>query len=179
MGLIKNKKGYSLLELLIVLGIVSALIAAAFLIYPKVRAHQQVEEETKNLTAIQAGMKSLYAGRIKLDSLSTALFAQSGNAPQQMIIDDGQALQNVWKGSVQLGYDGNHGKYHVEYDNVPSDVCSKFVAAVQGDFVKVSIYAATSGDSKDMETGTAFDVAKTTEACGSDTTATILFYSEI
>ncbi|ENH5449800.1 prepilin-type N-terminal cleavage/methylation domain-containing protein, partial [Klebsiella pneumoniae] len=32
----KSKKGFSLLELLLVLGIIAALVVAAFIVYPKV-----------------------------------------------------------------------------------------------------------------------------------------------
>lgn len=34
----KSKKGFSLLELLLVLGVIAALIVAAFMIFPKVQA---------------------------------------------------------------------------------------------------------------------------------------------
>ena len=34
----KSKKGFSLLELLLVLGIIAALVVAAFIVYPKVQA---------------------------------------------------------------------------------------------------------------------------------------------
>ena len=38
---IKSKKGFSLLELLLVLGIIAALVVAAFIVYPKVQASQR------------------------------------------------------------------------------------------------------------------------------------------
>ncbi len=39
----KSKKGFSLLELLLVLGIIAALVVAAFIVYPKVQASQRVD----------------------------------------------------------------------------------------------------------------------------------------
>ena len=44
---IKRRKGFSLLELLLVLGIIAALIVAAFIVYPKVRTSQIVDAESK------------------------------------------------------------------------------------------------------------------------------------
>ncbi|EFT1001155.1 prepilin-type N-terminal cleavage/methylation domain-containing protein [Shigella sonnei] len=42
-----NKEGFSLLELLLVLGIVSALIISAFIIYPKVQTMYRVDKIAK------------------------------------------------------------------------------------------------------------------------------------
>lgn len=38
----RTQKGFSLLELLLVMGIVAALIVSAFIIYPKVMSHVRV-----------------------------------------------------------------------------------------------------------------------------------------
>lgn len=35
---IKSKKGFSLLEILLVLGIIASLIVAAFIVYPKIQS---------------------------------------------------------------------------------------------------------------------------------------------
>ncbi|HCJ8469485.1 TPA: prepilin-type N-terminal cleavage/methylation domain-containing protein [Escherichia coli] len=52
--LIKNKKckGFSLLEILLVLAIAAALVIGAFIIYPKIQASVRVDAETKNLATI-------------------------------------------------------------------------------------------------------------------------------
>lgn len=54
------KKGISLLELVLVLGIISALVVAAFIVYPKVQASQRAQAERNNIATILAGVKSLY-----------------------------------------------------------------------------------------------------------------------
>lgn len=43
----KSKKGFSLLELLLVLGIIAALVVAAFIVYPKVQASQRAQAESR------------------------------------------------------------------------------------------------------------------------------------
>lgn len=45
-----NKKGFSLLELLLVLGIIAALIVAAFIVYPKVQDSNRATTEAKNIS---------------------------------------------------------------------------------------------------------------------------------
>lgn len=94
----KSKKGFSLLEILLVLGAIAALIVAAFMIFPKVQASQRIDRESRNLTAIQAGVKSLYGGRAKISSINTDSFIASKNAPENMI-QDGKLI-NEWKGNV-------------------------------------------------------------------------------
>ncbi|MED5727507.1 type II secretion system protein [Enterobacter hormaechei] len=41
----KSKKGFSLLEILLVLGAIAALIVAAFMIFPKVQASQRIDRK--------------------------------------------------------------------------------------------------------------------------------------
>ena len=45
--------------------VAAGLVIGAFMVYPKVQMSQKIDKESKNITAIQAGVKSLYAGRAK------------------------------------------------------------------------------------------------------------------
>ena len=74
----KSKKGFSLLELLLVLGIIAALVVAAFIVYPKVQASQRAQAESNNIATIQAGVKALYTSASSYDKL--ILPANSGHA---------------------------------------------------------------------------------------------------
>ncbi|HBR0320470.1 TPA: prepilin-type N-terminal cleavage/methylation domain-containing protein [Klebsiella quasipneumoniae] len=174
----KSKKGFSLLEILLVLGAIAALIVAAFMIFPKVQASQRIDRESRNLTAIQAGVKSLYGGRAKISSINTNSFIASKNAPENMI-QDGKLI-NEWKGNVQVEYSGNHGKYNIIYDAVPASDCSKLIAAVSGNFVSIDVYNGNGGTQvKNLEEGKNIDIAATSAACFSEDNATIIFASII
>ncbi len=50
----KSKKGFSLLELLLVLGIIAALVVAAFIVYPKVQASQRAQAESHHTGRCQS-----------------------------------------------------------------------------------------------------------------------------
>ena len=174
----KSKKGFSLLEILLVLGAIAALIVAAFMIFPKVQASQRIDRESRNLTAIQAGVKSLYGGRAKISSINTDSFIASKNAPENMI-QDGKLI-NEWKGNVQVEYSGNHGKYNIIYDAVPASDCSKLIAAVSSNFVSIDVYNGNGGTQvKNLEEGKNIDIAATSAACFSEDNATIIFASII
>lgn len=65
-----NKKGFSLLELLLVLSIIASLIVAAFLIYKKVYTSNKIEKERNNISLIVSATKSLFAGKVDYEGWS-------------------------------------------------------------------------------------------------------------
>ncbi len=86
-GLVKNsksKKGFSLLELLLVLGIVAALIVASFIVYPKVRDARYVDIEAKHIGQIYASVRNVYVGKPDYSGLATTAVA----IPVQFFPDD-------------------------------------------------------------------------------------------
>ena len=174
----KSKKGFSLLELLLTLGVIAGIMIAAFIVFPKVQASQKIDKESRNITAIQAGVKSLYGGRAKISSLNTDSFIASKNAPDNMILDG--KLVNEWKGNVSVEYSGNHGKYNIMYDAVPPDACAKLITAVSGNFVSITVYNDNgSTDVKNLEEGYGIDITKATAACASQESSTVMFTSII
>ena len=50
----RKRKGFSLLELLLVMGIIAALIVAAFIVYPKVQSYRNVKIESNNISSLKA-----------------------------------------------------------------------------------------------------------------------------
>ncbi|MCY1754814.1 prepilin-type N-terminal cleavage/methylation domain-containing protein [Klebsiella pasteurii] len=94
-GLVKNsksKKGFSLLELLLVLGIVAALIVASFIVYPKVRDARYVDIEAKHIGQIYASVRNVYAGKPDYSGLATTAVA----IPAQFFPDDMLSKKTTW-----------------------------------------------------------------------------------
>lgn len=141
---INRNKGFSLLELLLVLGIIAALIIAAFIIFPKVQSAQRVDQEAKNISALQAGVKSLYASMPSYDTLSDDIVIKSKIAPDNMINEDGQ-LTNSFKGYVSvfgaiisMNSSASDG-FQIVYNGVPPAECVKLVSAVGSNFPLIRI----------------------------------------
>ncbi|WP_413499873.1 type 4 pilus major pilin [Buttiauxella gaviniae] len=173
-----KNKGFSLLEMILVLAVGASLVIAAFMLYPKIQASQRIDKETKNISTIQASIKSLYAGKSRMSGLSSDVLIASNSAPDNMI--QSGKLVSEWKGSVNVEYSGNHGKYNIIYDNVPADACSRLITAVAGSFVSITIYNASgSNDVKNLEEGFLIDAIKTANACAGDISSTIYFTSII
>ena len=59
----RYRRGFSLIELLLVLGVLAFFLIAAFVIYPSVRDRNQANSEAQNLSAIKANVNTLYAGK--------------------------------------------------------------------------------------------------------------------
>lgn len=124
----KSKKGFSLLELLLVMGIIAALVVAAFIVYPKVQASQRAEAESKNISLIQAGVKSLYSGASSYSELSITTIVKAKILPESMTKISGMAssMVNVWTGNIGVnsadtGPSGATGSsFIITYRSVPS-----------------------------------------------------------
>lgn len=74
-----------MVELLLVLGIITILLVAAFVVYPQVRDRNQANVEVTNLTTIKASLNSLYASKNQnYDGLTTAVANQARVFPASM-----------------------------------------------------------------------------------------------
>ncbi len=94
----KSQKGFSLLELLLVLGIVAALIIASFIGYPKVRGARYVDIEAKHIGQIYASVRNVYAGQPDYSGLATTAVA----IPAQFFPDDMLSKKNHM-GNIIMG----------------------------------------------------------------------------
>ncbi|ECA3699875.1 prepilin-type N-terminal cleavage/methylation domain-containing protein [Salmonella enterica subsp. enterica serovar Muenchen] len=166
----KSKKGFSLLELLLVLGIIAALVVAAFIVYPKVQASQRA----------QAGVKALYTSASSFTGLTNTVAVQAKIFPDNMLSGTGNAAKpiNAFKGNVTLaaaatGPSSAAGSsFTITYDNVPAAECVKITTAAAGNF-----YTAKVGSKVVKAADGTLDVAATAAACNNATSNTLVFTS--
>lgn len=153
---LRNKKGFSLIELLLILAIVAALAVAAFIVYPKVQAARAAEQEAKIITSAVASIKALYSSR-DYRTVTSDVAANADVFPSEMVMADG-TLQNKWGGTIVvspstgIGSQGSSGStrryFRIVYRNVPPAVCQKLVGLVEPYFVvmRVSSVNGATGD---------------------------------
>ncbi len=127
----KIQQGFSLLELLLVLGTVAALIVGSFIVYPKVQAAQRAEAESKNIATIQTGIKSLYSATASYSGLANGNSYKAGIFPVNMYKQSGRGFNivNTWKGyitvaSAATGPSGTAvSAFTITYTGVPAAEC--------------------------------------------------------
>ena len=179
----KSKKGFSLLELLLVLGIIAALVVAAFIVYPKVQASQRAQAESNNIAAIQAGVKALYASTSSFTGLTNSVAVQAKIFPDNMLSGSGSSAKpiNAFKGDVVVasattGPSGAQGSsFTITYSNVPAAECTKIITAAAGNFYKVGV--GYEGSLKFA--GEVLDVAETATQCKNGGNSNTLVFTSL
>lgn len=73
---LRRQAGFSLIELLLVLGVLAILLIAAFVVYPQVRDRIQIDREVKSIQFVNAKLKAIYAADPRKCGTLTA--AQAG-----------------------------------------------------------------------------------------------------
>lgn len=170
---IKLKKGFSLLELLLVMGIIAALIIAAFIIFPKIQSSQRVNAEIGNISAIDSGIKSLYSTTVDYSGINTTTLLKAKVFPDNMILNG--LVYNSFKGRVNIEPSSySDGEYQLTYYGVPDMECSKITSAVFNKFRQVQV------NSKVIKTkyqNITVDIASITEMCNSNNNNRLIFNS--
>lgn len=178
MKLLKRKnKGFTLVEILLVVGFIALAGIGIYTIYGKVQVSNQANTESRNLDTLRAGVKSMYGGNPNFVGLTNTVANQSRLTPDSMRTATITEIINTFGGAVaiapvSLGAGANNG-FRITYPSVPGAVCSKLVTSAGGQFNQVTVGATVV---KTFGTSVPIDVAAAAANCNVDT-VTILFDS--
>lgn len=180
---IKKSKGFTLIEILLVVGFIALAGIGVYIVYDKVTTSQSVNAEVRNLDTLRAGIKNIYAASSNYGTageIITPIIINAKVAPDIMV--NGTALRSGFGGAVTIAVAGlgtgmTNNAFNITYSGITADVCSKFVTIAANSFNKVTIGGAPVKDTS--STGNALNVERTTQYCalGSGTPATIVFTS--
>lgn len=152
----KRKKGFSLLEILLVLGIISGAIILALIIYPKITGANNVKTEVSNAGLIKSGVQSLYASSSNPPSNSNmnSMLIKADLIPDNMV-QGTDKIQNIWSGDVYVGTTTINGKtaFAVQYNHVPAAECIKMVTSASTGFDQIIVAAGRAGDAGSIVSG--------------------------
>ncbi|EHX1433179.1 prepilin-type N-terminal cleavage/methylation domain-containing protein [Salmonella enterica subsp. enterica serovar Mbandaka] len=111
-------KGFSLIELLLVLAVATGVVAATFYVYGKVQAHNRVNRATHDLNTMLTSSKAL---------------------PSSMTDRTGSFV-NAYGGKLTItAHSGSNDFYDVSYYNVPPDACIELVSASRAIYRTITI----------------------------------------
>lgn len=185
----KNAKGFSLVELLLVLGVLAILLVAAFVVFPQVRDRNQANAEVTNLTTIKAGASNLYASRGgDYTGLTNTVAIDARLFPTSMPVTGtgaSRAVTSSWGQPVTVAAadaaDGGPRRFNITYNAVPPGVCLGMVAGAATNFEQVTVGTTaviTDGTTAtELSAGGRFDPAAAATACGVGTPQNIVFRS--
>lgn len=173
-------KGFSLIELLLVLGVLAILLVAAFVVYPQVRDRNQANAEVSNLTTIKANINNLYASRGgNYNGLDEDIANQARVFPSSMnngVYDAGTTIAAAWGEEVTVApaaFNGNADRaFTITYAGVPEGVCLGLVSGAAGNFIDVEV----DGTSV-MDTDGRFNPATAAGACNTAEGGPVVFTS--
>ena len=144
----KNKqRGFSLVEILLVLGIIALLAIAAFIIFPQVQAANRANTEQANITTMAAGIKNLYGATRNYGGttpISPTILIQAKIAPSSMYgnATGATALTSSWSQPVLVAPVGTT-QFSITYNAVPTEVCTRLVPGLLANFQTVTVGGAT------------------------------------
>ena len=119
----EQDKGATLMEVLLVVGVIVVLAASAYKLYSMVQS---------NILTVIANMKSLkFQGRYTDSNYISTLYKQ-GLLPSDMIADTtGASAKNPWGGSVTITTSSDKYSFNVVENKVPQKNCMAMVNALR------------------------------------------------
>ncbi len=127
----EQDKGATLMEVLLVVGVIVVLAASAYKLYSMVQSNIQSSNEQNNVLTVIANMKSLkFQGRYTDSNYIKTLYAQ-GLLPSDMIADTtGASAKNPWA-PVTITTSSDKYSFNVVEASVPKKNCMAMVNALR------------------------------------------------
>lgn len=120
-----NQKGLTLIESLVVVGILLGIVAVALTLYGTVRDRLNVKNESENASIIYSQVVDLYSDEVT-EGLDMTKAVDAGIVPKKMSIIN-KVVTDSWGGVVTLVGKGTT-KFTLTFPRVPAgDVCVSFI----------------------------------------------------
>lgn len=136
-------RGFSLVELILIMGAIALIAIAIFIIFNSVQTRTQVEFEGRRLTGIVSGVHSWFAGHFVYRGLTTGVANQARVFPANMNGGDftpSAPIVNLWGGAVTLAPEGSPAtRFVIRYENVPTSACVGWLPASAPLFAQVRV----------------------------------------
>lgn len=116
---IKKSAGLTLIESLVVVGILLGIVAIALTLYGTVKDRLNVKNESENISFVYSQVLDLFSDETT-DDLENPLAIESGIFPKKMKIV-GDKVYNSWGGTVVIKGESNSNAFTLEYKKVPKD----------------------------------------------------------
>lgn len=166
----ERKKGFSLIEMLLVLVVATGIAGATFYGYSKLQEGFRTSNAIRDLATISKAMSAITASKPTVAEANSMLIS-SKSLPSTMVDTRTNTLVNAYGGKLITAHNGLDDSYDVSYYNVPPSACSTLVSS--GRVVYRNVSNTTSG-SKIAATSSMADI---TAFCSSFNTSSVLVFT--
>ena len=151
-GGFRHQVGMTLMEMMIVLGIIGLLVGAAAMFGNSSSNKQGANQHIAELNGLRQSMRALFNGQGNFGNTTAGTYTSDNSAlisAQQVpatLATNGTSISNDWGGAVTI--QGSLAQFYISSASVPLPVCVSIVSqAIQGGWASVSVgttYAAGS-----------------------------------
>lgn len=152
----KKTSAFSLIEMLLVMGVLAVLLIAVFVIYPQVRSASVVKQEIQHLSVLRTGLTTYFESQSQdysvLGAATETIGTQFANRARlfPVAMNDGNYntgnIKNGWGGEVIVHRTSNiYGGYAagrtfaILWKGVPSEVCADMVIKAEPMFSNIQV----------------------------------------
>lgn len=179
MKAIQNNKGFSLTEILLVIGIAATVIIATFIAYRVAFSSSNVNSEVKIAGQIAQDITEMYAMAPNYGGIDTDSVIQNGLVPSERVpggystgnkiihnlSSDGEGVIEV-DSVTDSNSTNNSGQYlRIQFTNVPSKECIDLSKQSSQYFDIIYIGSGSSGGDEVKEQGEELDISSLVEEC--------------
>lgn len=136
-------------------------------IYSKVTRGTSANTESKNLDTLKAGLKPFFAGQSSTAGLNNTLVNSAQITPPSMMDGTAAGIVNSFGGAVVItpqGLGGTNNGFRIEYQNVPSAVCTQLATGTGAQFAQLTVAGVVV---KPLGTTTTVNLTTATTQCNS------------
>lgn len=172
----KKTKGFTLIEVLIVLAIAAGILFAVFIAVGKVQTKQVSKEAAEMLNLMVADVRAKFKSQGNFTGITPQVLIDNRIPPNTMI--EGANIVSPWNSHILVApvtINNPNDAVRFTYQTVPQEDCSNFVTAAQGTFTRITVNGTVL---KNVPTVPMLNVAQLGTACVAANTATI-FYDQV
>lgn len=128
----KRQRGFTLVEVAMVLAIAALLIAGVMLFFNNASQARQTNDALQEVAAVQQTVRSLYSGQPDYTGLDTAIVASSKQLPAKWANTTSSTVSNPFGSSVTIAATSSANQFMLTFNGIPDAACSKMVTMDMG-----------------------------------------------
>lgn len=172
---IKKSKGFTLVEILLVVGFIALFSVGIYGVYAKVKSGNMMNSAIKQVFALKDGIKKSYDDKQSYAGITNTSIANTSSVPVSMV-DPSDSTHfvstlggDVTVSTISVGTAVANG-FRVALSNVGQNECGRFVITAGTDFEQVTVNGTVV---KNYSGSAPLDVALANQACNNSSFASI------